>query len=174
MPAAGPEYLEDPTDRLPARVVGAWAKDKQFYLGRYQTIFANAMRAKWDRLCYLDLFSGPGTCVLESTSDFYEGSALSAMARPFTDFIFVDKDPTAIAALRSRRPLLLSLARLGSSSGIATMASATSSVRFRKELLRWHSSIRRIGRSVSTPCVGWWINERWTSSSRSNAACLNA
>jgi three-Cys-motif partner protein len=102
MPATTPEYRVDPTDGGPARVVGAWAKDKQFYLSRYTTIFANAMRRKWDRLCYLDLFSGPGTCVIEGTNDFYEGSALSAIARPFTDFIFVDKDPSALSALRAR------------------------------------------------------------------------
>jgi hypothetical protein len=28
MAAADPEYRQDPTDGLPARVVGAWAKDK--------------------------------------------------------------------------------------------------------------------------------------------------
>lgn len=102
MPRSSPEYREDPTDRGPARVVGAWAKDKQFYLSRYMTIFAASMHRRWDALCYLDLFSGPGTCVVEDTNDFYEGSALSAMARPFSDFIFVEKDATAANALAVR------------------------------------------------------------------------
>jgi len=102
MPEAEPEYAEDPTDGGPARVVGAWAKSKQFYVGRYMTIFATSMQKKWDALCYLDLFAGPGTCVVDGTADFYEGSALAAMARPFSHFIFVDKDPVATWALGLR------------------------------------------------------------------------
>jgi len=102
LPAQSPEYRKNPTDGKIARVVGAWAKDKQHYLSRYMTIFANSMHKKWPRLVYIDLFAGPGTCVVEHTNDFYLGSPLEAVARPFTDFIFVDKDPKAIAALTAR------------------------------------------------------------------------
>jgi len=98
--------VQDPTDRGPARQVGAWAKDKQFYLSRYMTIFATAMHRKWDALCYVDLFSGPGTCVVEGTQDFYEGSALSALARPFTHFVLVDEDEIATTALNARTAAL--------------------------------------------------------------------
>lgn len=101
-------YREDPTDGGPARPVGAWAKDKQFYVGRYMTIFATSMHRKWDALCYVDLFAGSGTCVVEDTNDFYEGSALAAMARPFSHFVFVDIDEEATDAIEKRTAPLAS------------------------------------------------------------------
>lgn len=97
-----PDYREDPTDREVARVVGAWAKDKQHYVGRYMTIFANGMHHRWDALAYVDLFAGPGSCVVEETEDFYGGAAIEAMARPFSHFIFLDLDTRATEALGRR------------------------------------------------------------------------
>lgn len=66
------------------------------------TIFANGMAKKWDRLVYVDLFAGPGVCVVEDTDDFYDGSPLDAMRHAFTNWIFVDLDASVLDALRTR------------------------------------------------------------------------
>lgn len=59
MPKAPSEYVIDPGDGLPARVVGEWARRKHHYLERYTDIFATGMK-QFSRRAHLDLFAGPG------------------------------------------------------------------------------------------------------------------
>lgn len=106
MPAAKSRYLTDPDDAELARVVGAWAPEKQHYVQSYMSMFANSMKGnpKWPGgLTYVDLFAGPGVCAVDDGSgEFYEGPPLVALDLPFTNFLFVDKDPRATAALEKR------------------------------------------------------------------------
>jgi len=112
-PVATPtDYRDDPGDGLPARIVGAWAREKAVYVGKYMQIFAAGMKSRWAERVYVDLFAGPGVCVTRDTDDFYDGSPLVALNRPFTRHIYVDKDAVATAALeqrvapwRSQRPI---------------------------------------------------------------------
>jgi hypothetical protein len=56
------EYLPDPSDHLPARVVHNWTQEKHHFLRRYMTIFAAGMAKQWKYRAYVDLFAGPGVC----------------------------------------------------------------------------------------------------------------
>jgi len=95
-------YVPDPTDGLPARVVGPWSRHKHYVLDQYLGIFAAGMRRKWAHRAYVDLFAGPGVCVDEETGSVFAGSPLLALAQPFTDHVYVDLDATATDALRQR------------------------------------------------------------------------
>lgn len=69
------DYLLPQDDGLPARPSGEWAKEKLFYLKRYIHTFSTAMRDKpWRRRIYIDLFAGPGKCVIKKTQEYLLGS----------------------------------------------------------------------------------------------------
>lgn len=83
---------------------GPWAEDKLYYFRRYCNIFNTAMRYKWRSRAYIDLFSGPGKCLVEGTGEEIDGSPIVALTCrvPFTHYFFNDRDPAAIGALRAR------------------------------------------------------------------------
>ncbi len=98
-------YLLPEDDGLPSRPSGLWAKDKLFYLQKYIHIFEKSMRGKpWRRRCYIDLFAGPGKCVVEKTNEYFLGSPLLSLTteHPFTDYYFIDLDEENTKTLRKR------------------------------------------------------------------------
>lgn len=63
-----PEPPTVASDGLPARPTGAWVHDKKYYLERYLSIFTKGVGRKWNgKLCYVDLFSGPGRSVIRQS-----------------------------------------------------------------------------------------------------------
>jgi three-Cys-motif partner protein len=84
--------------------VGRWAKDKLFYIKRYCDIFNTGMKDIWTVRTYVDLFSGPGKCFIETTKKEIEGSPLLALSCkvPFTHYFFNDIQPDVIKSLKSR------------------------------------------------------------------------
>jgi len=84
--------------------VGPWAKDKLYYISAYCHIFNTGMKAQWSTRTYIDLFSGPGICVIEGTGEEVLGSPLVALKckTPFTNYFFNDTKPQLIRALKSR------------------------------------------------------------------------
>jgi three-Cys-motif partner protein len=98
------QYAESPTDKLPARLVGDWSEDKHYYLSHYINIFEMGMHKKWASRVYIDLFAGPGVCMLRDEKRLTDGSPLIALkaAHPFTQYFFSDLDSTAISALKKR------------------------------------------------------------------------
>lgn len=92
------------SDGLPARCVGPWSADKLYYVRGYLELFARAMQRKFGVRHYVDLFAGPGRCVFDDDSGETDGSPLLALKiePQFTRFHFVDADPAALAALRTR------------------------------------------------------------------------
>jgi len=60
------------------------------------------MKNRFERRAYVDLFSGPGRCYEPSSGEFYDGSPLIGLKHAFTDHIYVDLDPAAVGALRTR------------------------------------------------------------------------
>lgn len=82
--------------------VGAWSIDKYKLVGHYCNIFTTAMRNKWDKLAYIDLFSGAGYA--EINGETYLGSPLMALSLPtsFDKYIFCEQDPERFAALEAR------------------------------------------------------------------------
>lgn len=98
-------YLEPQDDGLPMRESGEWVAEKLDYLERYTAIFENSMHGKpWRARHYIDLFAGPGKCVVPKTKQVYLGSPLLALTtpHPFTGYFFVDLEANNIAALRQR------------------------------------------------------------------------
>lgn len=91
-------------DGLAVREVGPWSKDKLEVVGKYMGIFTSGMKAKWKGLVYVDLYAGPGLCVVEGTNEIVEGSPLLALnTRIFFDrVIFVEADPDSYDALQTR------------------------------------------------------------------------
>lgn len=91
-------------DGLPVVKVGPWAKEKLEYVKRYCHIFNVGMKDKWGTRTYIDLFSGAGRCLVETTNDEIDGSALIALQAqpPFTHYFFNDMEPRAIRALERR------------------------------------------------------------------------
>lgn len=89
-------------DGLSARTVGPWVARKEHFVGRYSSMFARGMRNHWERRAYVELFAGPGLSLNKATGEFTDGSPIRAMLAELTDFVFVDNDPLATAALSTR------------------------------------------------------------------------
>jgi spore photoproduct lyase len=97
--------IKNALDGLPIRCVGAWAKDKYFYLKRYIEIFTSAMKDKWKgELYYIDLFAGCGKCRVRETFEEIDGSALVSLSvkYPFKKHIMGELDSEALDALKKR------------------------------------------------------------------------
>jgi spore photoproduct lyase len=97
--------IKNASDGLAVRCVGAWAKDKYFYLKRYFEIFTSAMKDKWKgELYYIDLFAGCGKCRVRETCEEIDGSALVSVSvkYPFKKYFMVELDSDAVKALRKR------------------------------------------------------------------------
>jgi three-Cys-motif partner protein len=96
--------LTDGPDGLPARLVRWWSKDKLAVVARYMDIFTTGMKDRWRGLAYVDLFSGPGLCIVDEPREVIPGSPLLALRTrwPFDRVICVEADPEAHDALRRR------------------------------------------------------------------------
>lgn len=92
------------SDGLPARYVGVQSKEKLHYHERYCSIFNRGMQYKWAHRIYVDLFSGPGRCVMDRTGEEIDGSpVIAAKTVPaFTQLFLNDFDANAVKALRGR------------------------------------------------------------------------
>ena len=90
-------------DGLPVRDSGPWIQRKYFFLKKYMDIFTRAMKGKWqNRLSYIDLFAGPGRCLIRDTNSEVDGSPLIALSHEFSKYILVEADPENLHALRQR------------------------------------------------------------------------
>jgi three-Cys-motif partner protein len=94
-------------DGLPVRDdAGPWTEDKLFFWSRYIDITTIAMvgSPKWlEGLVYVDLFAGPGVCVLSESQRRIPGSPLIAAhaPKPFRKILVCERDPVlADACLR--------------------------------------------------------------------------
>jgi len=98
--------IGEASDGLPALIAGEWAEEKHFYLSRYSDMVSTGMRKKWKNLTYIDLFSGPGKNIVQINKKKKEidGSPLIAikLKHPFSKYIFVEKSPQLINALKDR------------------------------------------------------------------------
>lgn len=81
-----------------------WAEDKYSLLFNYIDMFSTAMASRWDKRVYIDLYSGPGCTLVSETGKWLKGSPLLALSvkHPFDKYIFCEKDPKMIQALRER------------------------------------------------------------------------
>lgn len=98
-------YLSAIDDNLPMRESGEWVAEKLHYLQRYIQVFSASMHNKpWRNIRYIDLFSGPGKCLVKDTNSVYLGSPLLALTTEhlFTNYVFVDLHQANIDALSTR------------------------------------------------------------------------
>lgn len=102
--ASSKEPISLASDDRPAISLGTWALDKLYYLKKYCDIFSTGMKNKWEHRIYIDLFSGPGICIIENTGDEQHGSPLISLGSktPFTHYYFVDKNKDYIETLKYR------------------------------------------------------------------------
>ena len=97
------QELTKASDGFPALSVAGHAKEKEFALRNITGIFTQAMKNKWPgRLYYVDLFFGPGRCVIRHSATELEGSPLIALEVAFTHYYFADADEPSIDVLRER------------------------------------------------------------------------
>ena len=59
--------------------IGSWAREKLLYLNNICDIFNMGMKNLWAVRTYIDLFAGPGICVIEKTGEEIFGSPLIAL-----------------------------------------------------------------------------------------------
>lgn len=92
------------SDGLPALSVGPWWAEKHHYIRRYQDIFSTGMANKWPNRYYVDLFAGPGRCVIQKTGEEIDGSPLVAALgkKPFAHYYFNEQNPALADALKTR------------------------------------------------------------------------
>lgn len=98
-------YLDPVDDGLILRDSKIWTKDKLHYINEYLNRFLISQRNKpWRSINYIDLFSGPGKCIIKKTSEILLGSPLTALKLPrgFDKYYFADLKKINIEALRSR------------------------------------------------------------------------
>lgn len=98
---AGTKKLISKVDGLPIRPSGPWIDRKHFFLKRYADIFTKGMKNKWS-LTYVDLFAGPGRCLIDSRPDELEGSPLISLNYEFDKFIFIEASKEDFDALKQR------------------------------------------------------------------------
>jgi three-Cys-motif partner protein len=90
-------------DGMPVRPSGLWIKRKHYFLQQYADIFTKGMIKKWQgRLTFIDLYAGPGKCVIKETAQEPEGSPLLALQYDFNRYVFVEETSSLMAALQTR------------------------------------------------------------------------
>lgn len=92
------------TDGLKLATIKPYAEQKHKLLSYYASLFAKAIRDKWDQIYYLDLFAGPGKAIVEGTSRIVNTSPLLVLdlEDKFDKYIFCDFDSDNVEALRER------------------------------------------------------------------------
>jgi len=91
-------------DGLSLHCAGIWTRDKISYFKYYADIFSTSMKNKWSVRNYIDLFSGPGKCIIREDQDEINGTCLEVLSLKdkFTKYFFVDKNPHCIDDLTIR------------------------------------------------------------------------
>ncbi len=89
-------------DGLPIRDSGPWIDTKHRLLTYYAEMFATGMKFKWKSRVYLELFSGPGKCIIRNTGKEESGSPLKVISHEFTKFIFTEMNVSGADALAKR------------------------------------------------------------------------
>lgn len=94
-------------DGLPVQCVGSWVEDKYFFLEAYLNASCEARRKFADKnnAVFIDLFAGPGTCVIrEEKKEIFSGGmrALKRDEAPFNELFFFDISKVNTEALLKR------------------------------------------------------------------------
>ena len=94
-------------DGFPVQCVGGWVEDKFYYLERFLNSSREVRRkfSEKGNAVYIDLFSGPGKCIIKNKRNELLGGVLRVFNReeaPFNEFYCFDKEKENIRALKQR------------------------------------------------------------------------
>jgi len=91
-------------DNLSLHCYGFWSEDKIGHFKYYAEMFSTGMKNKWPKLYYIDLFSGPGKCIIRENLKEINGTCLEVvnLKDKFTQYFLVDKNPLCISNLKQR------------------------------------------------------------------------
>lgn len=91
-------------DGRPAIDAREWTRRKHNVLRYYAEMFATGMKDQWDFRVYVDLFAGPGMVQPNGRDHLVRGSPLLALdlPYPFDRYIFAEREPEYIEALKER------------------------------------------------------------------------
>lgn len=91
-------------DGRPAIDAREWTERKHDVLRYYAEMFSTGMKDQWDLRVYVDLYAGPGMVQPDGRDHLVRGSPLLALdvPYPFDRYIFAEKKPEYMEALRER------------------------------------------------------------------------
>ena len=99
--------LSPGSDNLSIQCVGPWVEDKYFFLERYLNASCEARRMFSDKgnAVFIDLFSGPGKCIIKHIQKEIDSGGMRALQReeaPFNEYYYFDISKTNKEALEKR------------------------------------------------------------------------
>ena len=91
-------------DDLPCNDAGVWTEAKHRLVSYYASLFSAAMKEKWEKRIYIELYAGAGYSRIRDTERVIAGSPIQALTLkvPFDKYIFCEQDPAKLEALRVR------------------------------------------------------------------------
>jgi three-Cys-motif partner protein len=91
-------------DGLPYNDVGLWTEEKHRLVAYYSAQFSGAMKDKFQKRVYIELYAGAGYSRIRDTDRIIPGSPINALAlkEPFDKYIFCEENTQKRAALEER------------------------------------------------------------------------
>lgn len=94
-------------DSLPVQCVGPWAEDKYYFLERYLNASCEARRkfSNKNNAVFIDLFAGPGTCIIRGEQREIASGGIRALTREqaqFNEYFYFDISQVNVDALKKR------------------------------------------------------------------------
>lgn len=114
------------SDGLPVQCVGPWVEDKYFFLERYLDASSEARKKFTEKgnAVFIDLFSGPGRCIIENENREIDGGGLRAfkgMPVPFNEYYYFDISKANVEALAKRLNSAICHVECGDSNELVNM-----------------------------------------------------
>jgi len=96
--------VEVQPDGLTYNDVGLWTEEKHRLVAYYAAQFSGAMKGKFEKRVYIELYAGAGYSRIRDTNRIIPGSPINALGLkdPFDKYIFCEADPEKRGALQTR------------------------------------------------------------------------
>jgi three-Cys-motif partner protein len=91
-------------DGLPYNDVGLWTEEKHRLVAYYSAQFSGAMKGKFQKRVYIELYAGAGYSRIRDTDRIIPGSPINALTlkEPFDKYIFCEENAQKRVALEKR------------------------------------------------------------------------
>lgn len=95
------------SDGLPVQCVGPWVEDKYFFMEKYLVASSEARKKFADNgnAIFIDLFSGPGKCIIKNENREIDGGGLRALKNVpvlFNEYHYFDISKANVEAMKKR------------------------------------------------------------------------